>query len=78
MATRRSPLCVPNDHPAIFIYVMGGERSRLTAINQIVGLTEGLLSPPYTIGQIRMIAKTFLIEKKEEHHKGLIKVKEIY
>lgn len=70
--------CVPNDHPAIFIYIMGKERSKITALNQITALADGILCPPYTQGHIRTIAKQFLKDKKKEYEMGQLKIKEIY
>jgi len=71
-------VCVPNDHPAIYIYVFGKKRSQQTAINQLSRLAEGILTPPYTIGHVRTVARKFLKEKKEKHLKGLINIKPIY
>lgn len=69
---------VPNEHPAIYIYIMGKERSKLTAVNQITKLAEGILTPPYTIGHVRTVAKAFLKEKKKQYEEGLIKIKPHY
>lgn len=69
---------VPDDHPAIFIYIMGKERSKVTAVNQITKLTEGLISPPYTIGHVRTVVRNFLKEKKKQYEKGLIQIKSLY
>lgn len=69
---------VPDDHPAIFIYINGKDRSKQTAINQIAKLTEEILTPPYTEGHIRTVAKNFLKEKNEQYQMGLIKIREIY
>ena len=71
-------ICVPDDHPAIYIYIMGKERSKITAVNQIIKLTDGILTPPYTTGHIKTVARSFLKEKKEQYEKGLIKIKPHY
>lgn len=69
---------IPDDHPSIYIYINGRERSRVTAINQIAQSCDGILSPPYTMGHIKTVARNFLKEKKEEFEKGLIEIKPIY
>ena len=69
---------IPNDHPAIYQFVMGRERSQLSAINNITKLTEGILTPPYTIGHVRTVIKRFLKDKKKQYQEGLIEIKPIY
>jgi hypothetical protein len=69
---------VPDDHPSVYQYIMGKKRSKETAVNNIVKLADGVLSPPYTFGHIRTVARRFLKEKEEEYQKGLIKIKPIY
>jgi len=69
---------IPDDHPAIYQYIMGRERSRVSAINQITKLADGILTPPYTIGHIKTVARQFLKQKKKDYEKGLIQIKPIY
>jgi len=71
-------VAVPNDHPAVYQYVIGKKRSKETAVNNIVKITDGVLSPPYSIGHIRTVAKRFLKEKEEQYIKGEIIVNPIY
>lgn len=71
-------ISVPDDHPAIYQYIMGREKSKVSAINQITKLADGILTPPYTTGHIKTVARQFLKKKKEEYEKGLIKIKPIY
>ena len=69
---------IPDDHPVIYQYIMGRDRSRVSAINQITKLADGILTPPYTIGHIKTVARQFLKKKKEDYEKGLIQIKPIY
>jgi hypothetical protein len=69
---------IPDDHPAIYQYIKGRERSRTSAINQIARLADGILTPPYTDGHIRTVARAFLKKKKEDYDKGLIEIRSIY
>jgi hypothetical protein len=69
---------VPDDHPSIYIFINGRERSQQTAVNQIAKLGEGILSPPYTMGHIRTVARSFLNEKKRQYRAGLIEIKPLY
>lgn len=69
---------IPNDHPAIYQYIIGGDRSKISAINNIANIIHDVFSPPYSDGHIRTVIRTFLKEKKHEHQKGLIKIKPIY
>ena len=69
---------IPDDHLAIYQYIMGRERSKVSAINQITKLADGILTPPYTSGHIRTVARQFLNQKKKDHDKGLIQIRPIY
>tara|TARA_B100000927_G_scaffold45106_3_gene32583 strand:- start:783 stop:1034 length:252 start_codon:yes stop_codon:yes gene_type:complete len=69
---------IPDDHPAIYQYIMGKNRSKISAINQIAKLTDGILTPPYTSGHIRTVAKQFLKQKQKDYDMGLIKIRPIY
>ncbi len=69
---------IPNDHPALYQFIMGRERSQQSAVNNIAKLTDGILSPPYTIGHIRTVIRAFLRHKKKQYQKGLIEIKPIY
>lgn len=71
-------IIIPDDHPAIYQYIMGGDRSKVSAINNITKIVYNLFSPPYTDGHIRTVIRTFLKEKKREYKNGLIKIKPIY
>jgi|TARA_R110001592_G_scaffold255196_5_gene518727 hypothetical protein len=69
---------IPDDHPAIYQYIMGRERSKVSAINQITKLADGILTPPYTSGHIRTVARQFLKQKKKDYDIGLIEIRPIY
>ena len=71
-------LSVPNDHPAIYQYIKGRERSKQSAVNNILKLTDGILNPPYTIGHIRTVIRKFLKEKDRQYKSGEIKITPIY
>jgi hypothetical protein len=69
---------VPDNHPSVYQYIMGKKRSKETAVNNILKLTEDILTPPYTHGHIRTVARRFLKEKERDYNKGLIEIKSIY
>lgn len=71
-------LSIPDDHPAIYQYISGGRRSRETAIANIVKLFDGILTPPYSIGHVRRVVKSFLKVKQIQYKEGKIKIKPIY
>lgn len=69
---------VPDDHPAIYQYIIGKKRSKETAVNNVTKLAEGILNPPYSMGHIRTVTKRFLKEKEKEYKEGKIKINPIY
>ena len=71
-------VAVQNDHPAVYQYVVGKTRSKETAVNNIVKIADGILTPPYSAGHIRTVAKRFLKGKLEQYIKGEIEVNLIY
>lgn len=71
-------LSIPNDHPALYQYIKGGERSKAGAVNNIFASIDGLMNPPYSIGHIRTVIRRFLKDKKKEYKEGLFEPKPIY
>jgi len=69
---------IPDDHPVVYQYVMGRNKSKTSAVEQGLRLADGILSPPYSLGHIRTILKRYLKEKEELYKKGEIKIKPIY
>ena len=69
---------VPNDHPSVYQYIIGKKRSKETAVNNVVKLADGILTPPYSHGHIRTVTKRFLKEKEEEYKQGKIEIQSIY
>ncbi len=69
---------VPDDHPALYQFIMGREKSQQSAINNIAKLADGILCPPYTIGHVRTVIRAFLKDKRKEYQAGLIEIKPIY
>lgn len=70
-------LSIPDEHPAIYQYVMGGDRSKMTAINNIYKVTS-VITPPFSQGHVRTIIRRFLKNKKEQYQRGEINIKPIY
>ena len=69
---------IPDSHPAVYQYIMGGEKSKESAINRIYSLFEGVITPPYSSKEVRDIVKHFLVIKDEMYAKGKIKIAPIY
>jgi len=69
---------IPDDHPIVYQYVAGQKRSKSSAIEQGLRLTEGILTPPYSYGHIRTVLRRFLKEKEQQYKEGKIKIKPIY
>ena len=69
---------IPDSHPALYQYIMGGEKSKETAINRIYTLFEGVITPPYSSKEVRDVVKHFLVVKNEMYIKGEIIITPIY
>lgn len=69
---------IPDSHPALYQYIMGGEKSKETAINRIYSLFEGVITPPYSSKEVRDVVKHFLDVKNEMYSKGKIIIRPIY
>ena len=69
---------IPDSHPALYQYIMGGEKSKETAINRIYTLFEGGTTPPYSSKEVRDVVKHFLVVKNEMYIKGEIIITPIY
>ena len=69
---------IPDSHPALYQYIMGGEKSKESAINRIYSLFAGVITPPYSSKEVRDVVKHFLVVKDEMYAKGKIKISSIY
>ena len=69
---------IPDSHPALYQYIMGGEKSKESAINRIYSLFEGVITPPYSSKEVKDVVKHFLVVKDEMYAKGKIKISSIY
>lgn len=71
-------LSIPDDHLAIYSYIVGRHRSANDAINKILLLTEKIFSPPIELSIIKSAIKQYLEYKKKQHKNGEIKIHSIY
>lgn len=71
-------LNIPNEHPAIYQFVIGRTRSQESAVNRLVNDCDVILIPPYSAGHVRSVIRKFLKDKKHLHSLGKIKIKPIY
>jgi|AntRauMFilla1563_2_1112583.scaffolds.fasta_scaffold01409_1 hypothetical protein len=71
-------LTIPDDHPVIYQYIMGGIRSKETAVNNILSECSPIFSPPYTEGHVKTVIRRFLNEKLRLYNHTKIKIKPIY
>lgn len=67
-----------NDHPTIYIYCAGQNRSSNTAMSRIYNEVEELFCPPMNRELLKQIIKSFLETKKKHYREGKIKIKSIY
>jgi hypothetical protein len=67
-----------NDHPAIYLYVCGGPRSRVTSTNKLIKITKPIFSPPISEEYLKSVVVKYLEMKKKQHMKAEITVKPIY
>jgi hypothetical protein len=68
----------PNDHPVVYLYVCGQERSQTAATNKGLALLKDVFSPPYSLVYLKELLIEYLDIKKEEYKKGVIQVKPLY
>jgi len=67
-----------NDHPAIYLYVCGGNRSIYTALNKILPTVLKIFSPAMSVSLINTTVKGYLEHKKKQYKNGEITVKSLY
>ena len=68
----------PDSHQAIYLYVSGRDRSKVTSIEQVMKFTEKIFCPPMEPFFVKTVIKGFLEYKAKQYLKGEIKVKPIY
>tara|TARA_R110000796_G_scaffold61077_2_gene141364 strand:- start:12391 stop:12642 length:252 start_codon:yes stop_codon:yes gene_type:complete len=71
-------ISIPDDHPHLYLYIIGDRKDKERAVISTVKLFEGILTPPYSIGHVRRTVKTFFKRKKEQYLRGEIKISSIY
>jgi hypothetical protein len=71
-------LAIPDNHPIVYQYIKGRDRSKATALNRLGAVCYDYLSPPYTIGHIKTVGRRFLKEKEAQYKRGEIEIKPIY
>jgi len=75
---------IPTTHPAVYQYIMGGVRSKESAVMRITEEVFRWCSPywmgneTFTITFIRGIARQYLKSLEDEWKRGNVKLKEIY
>jgi len=71
-------ITIPDDHPSIYQYVMGGLRSKDSAVNRILMDCTPIFSPPYTESHVEVVIRRFLNNKLTLYNQKRIKIKPIY
>jgi hypothetical protein len=69
---------VPDDHQAVYLYVIGKDRSAKTATDKILEVTTRVFSPSISLYCITAIVKGYLEEKKKRYMRGEFTPKSIY
>lgn len=67
-----------NDHPVVYLYVCGQERSQTAAVNKGLALLKDIFCPPYTVVYLKELLVEYLDIKKEDYKSGKIHVKPLY
>lgn len=67
-----------NDHPVVYLYVCGQERSQTAAVNKGLALLKDIFTPPYGVDYLKELLVEYLDIKKEDYKKGVIQVKPLY
>lgn len=67
-----------DEHPSIYLYSCGQQRSQNTAVFNILKYTRFIFYPCFADDYLTSIIKEFLNLKKEDYKKGKIKVKPLY
>ena len=68
----------PNDHPAIYQYIIGHRLSKSSAIDRITNDICPIFKGVFTNAHIKNVVKQFLNIKQAQYRKGQIKIKSIY
>ncbi len=69
---------IKDDHPSVYQYIKGKNKSRETAIMRITGILAPIFYGGYDIAKIRSVAREFLKQKEINFKNGIIKIKSIY
>jgi hypothetical protein len=70
---------IGDDHPAVYIYCVGQNRSKKSAVGKLTEEIYEWIGPDvFPIQFVRGVCKQFLEFKYDQYKKGEIKVKEIY
>ena len=68
----------PDNHQAIYLYICGRERSKVTSMDQIMKSTEKIFCPPLDVIFVKKVISEFLKYKNKQYIKGEIKLKPLY
>lgn len=69
---------IPNEHPIVYQYVMGGQRSKDSAITRCVGECKSAFNDAVSDMFIKKTVSQFLEFKRLEHSRGNIQITSIY
>jgi len=71
-------LLVPDNHPAVYLYITGHRYSTETAIKRCTDTVEPLFRGAFDAAKIRKVSREYLKMKGDEYKKGRVKIKPIY
>ena len=69
---------IKDDHPSIYQYVKGKNKSREAAVMRITGILAPIFYGAYDISKVRSVARDYLKQKELDWKRGKIKIKSIY
>lgn len=69
---------VKDDHPSIYQYIKGKNRSREASVMRITGIIAPIFDGAYDISKIRGVVRDYLKQKESDWKNGKIKIKSIY
>jgi hypothetical protein len=69
---------VTDNHPVIYLYLIGNAEQNKTAINKTLDLTKKIFSPVISETLMLGTIKAFLIFKKNQYSRGKFSISSIY
>ena len=67
---------VPEDHPAVYLYITGHRYSTNSAINRCTETVEPLFRGAFDVSKIRKVSKEYLKMMESEYKGGRLKIKD--